>query len=88
MTAYLRGMCDYNDAFVKNTRRPQTVEALAGALSPKPALFESMGFAHLDPDGKVNMASVEDLMDWYVKMGYLCAPVDIAKVFDCHLPKP
>lgn len=82
MTAYLRGMRDYNDAFVKNTHRPQTVGALAGALSLKPALFDSMGFAHLDPDGRVNMASVEDLMRWYVAMGYLSAPVDLAKMFD------
>ncbi len=82
MTAYLRGLRDYNDAFFKNTHRSQTVEALASALSLKPALFDSMGFAHLDPDGRVNMASVEDRMRWYVQMGYVSAPVDLTKVFD------
>jgi NitT/TauT family transport system substrate-binding protein len=82
MTAYVHGIRDYNDAFVKNANRPQTVEALAGALSIKPALFDTIGFAHIDPDGKVNVASVADLMQWYVKMGYLSAPVDVATLVD------
>jgi NitT/TauT family transport system substrate-binding protein len=81
-TAYLRGIRDYNDAFVKNTNRPQITQALADALSIKPALFDSIGFAHIDPDGKVNVASVEDLMQWYVKMGYLSSPVGVATVVD------
>ena len=28
------------------------------------------------------MTSVEDRMHWYVQMGYLSAPVDLANVFD------
>jgi NitT/TauT family transport system substrate-binding protein len=82
MTAYVQGIRDYNDAFVKNTNRPATVKALADALSISPALFDGMGFARIDPDGKVNVASVEDLMRWYVKMGYLIAPVDLASMVD------
>jgi NitT/TauT family transport system substrate-binding protein len=82
MTAYLRGIRDYNDAFVKNIHRPTTVESLAGALSIKAGVFDAMGFARIDPDGKVNVASVEDLMQWCVKMGYVSAPVDVATVVD------
>jgi len=82
MTAYLRGVRDYNDAFRKNVHRPQTVEALAGALSINPTLFDGMGFMHIHPDGKVNLASMEDVMRWYVKMGYLSSPVDVARSVD------
>jgi NitT/TauT family transport system substrate-binding protein len=82
MTAYLRGIRDYNDAFVKNANRPRAVETLADALSVKPTLFDSIGFAHIDPDGKVNIASIEDLTRWYVNMGYLSSPVDVARVVD------
>jgi NitT/TauT family transport system substrate-binding protein len=81
-TAYLRGIRDYNDAFKKNQHRPETVEALAGAFTIKPTLFDSMGFMHINPDGKVNLASIQDLMRWYVQMGYLSEPVDLTRAVD------
>ena len=34
------------------------------------------------PDGKVNLASMEEVMRWYVKMGYLSSPVDLARSVD------
>jgi NitT/TauT family transport system substrate-binding protein len=82
MTAYVRGIRDYNDAFVKNANRSQTVEAIATALSIKPPLFDSMGFAHIDPDGKLNVGSIEELTRWYVEAGYLTDPVDLSKAID------
>jgi ABC-type nitrate/sulfonate/bicarbonate transport system substrate-binding protein len=82
MTAYIHGIRDYNDAFVKGIHRPQTVEALAPALSIQPNLFEGMTFAHIDPNGKLNVASLQELMNWYVQMGYLSAPVDLGRIVD------
>jgi len=82
MTAYLRGIRDYNDAFVKNTHRAQIAGALASLFSIDPKLFDDMGFMHIDPDGKLNLASMEDLTRWYVKMGYLSDPVDLARIVD------
>ncbi|SRR6266536_4824433 len=82
MAAYLRGVRDYNDAFRKNIHRPQTVDGLAGDLSIKPTLFDDMGFMHIHPDGKVNLARMEELMLWYVKMGYLSSPVDLGRSVD------
>jgi NitT/TauT family transport system substrate-binding protein len=81
-TAYLRGIRDYNDAFRRNVHRTQTVDALASAFAVKPGLFDSMGFVHMHPDGKVNLASIEALMHWYVQMGYLDEPVDLSRVVD------
>jgi NitT/TauT family transport system substrate-binding protein len=82
MTAYIRGIRAYNDAFVKNINRPQTVEALAGIFSIDPRLFDVMGYPHLDADGKVNMQSMVERMQWYVQAGYLSAPIDLARVVD------
>jgi ABC-type nitrate/sulfonate/bicarbonate transport system substrate-binding protein len=82
MTAFIHGIRDYNDAFVKTLHRPQTEEALAPALSIQPNLFEGMTFAHIDPNGKLNVASLQELMNWYVRMGYLSTPVDLGRIVD------
>jgi len=37
---------------------------------------------HIDPDGKVSEASLDDRMRWYVQAGQLSDPVDLAKVLD------
>jgi NitT/TauT family transport system substrate-binding protein len=81
-TAYVRGIRDYNDAFRKNLHRPETVDALAGAFGLKPALFDGMSFLHMNPDGRVNVDSIQDVMRWYVKMGYLSEPVDLTRLVD------
>jgi NitT/TauT family transport system substrate-binding protein len=82
MTAYIRGVRDYNDAFFKNLHRPQTVETLAGAFSLNSKLFDEMSFTRIDPNGKVNVPSMEELMRWYVQMGYVSTPVDLSRVVD------
>ena len=41
-----------------------------------------MSYPHIDPDGKVNIPSVVDRMQWYVEAGYLSGPVDITHVLD------
>jgi hypothetical protein len=58
------------------------VQALAAAFVIKPTVFDGMGFMHINPDGKVNLASIQDLMNWYVQMGYLSEPVDLTRVVD------
>jgi NitT/TauT family transport system substrate-binding protein len=81
-TAYLRGIREYNDAFRKNLHRPETVETLAAVLGIKPALFDGMGFAELNPDGKLKLETIQNVMQWYLQMGYLSESVDINRVVD------
>jgi NitT/TauT family transport system substrate-binding protein len=45
-------------------------------------LYDEMGFDWIDPDGKVNLASLEDQMRWYVQTGDVPAPVDVAGLVD------
>jgi NitT/TauT family transport system substrate-binding protein len=82
ITAYLRGVRDFNDAFIKNMHRQQTAETLASSLAIAPGLFNGMSLPYMDPNGKVDVASVQAQMDWYVQMGYLSAPIDLSKVID------
>jgi NitT/TauT family transport system substrate-binding protein len=81
-TAYVRGIRDYNDAFRKDRHRPETVQTLANVFGIKPTLFDGMSFLQMNPDGKVNLGSIQDVMRWYVKMGYLSEPVDLTRLVD------
>ena len=46
------------------------------------AALRHMGFAHIDPDGKLNVASMEELTRWYVEAGYLTDSADLSKAID------
>jgi NitT/TauT family transport system substrate-binding protein len=83
MTAYLKGVRDYNDAFFKNRNRPEIVDILSQSLVVKdPALYDRMAFAACDPDGQVSIASLQAQMDYAVASGDVAAPLDLAKVVD------
>jgi NitT/TauT family transport system substrate-binding protein len=83
MTAYLRGVRDYANAFFKQEHRPQTVQLLTQSLPVKDErLYDEMGFDWIDPDGKVNLASLEDQMRWYVETGDVPAPINVVALVD------
>jgi NitT/TauT family transport system substrate-binding protein len=86
VTGYLRGIRDYNDAFFKNQRRQQVVDILAKALPvADPSLYDKMAYTALDPAGKVNIASLDDQMRWFVQAGMLAGPVDVSSLVDPSL---
>ena len=86
LMGYLRGVRDYDDAFVKDVHRAQTVELLIKSMAQTDAkLYDEMGFAYEDPDGRIDVDSLADQMRWYVAMGYLPAPVDVAALVDSSL---
>jgi hypothetical protein len=41
-----------------------------------------MGFPQLNPDGKVDRVTIQNVMQWYLQMGYLSEPVDLTRVVD------
>lgn len=57
MVAYLKGLRDYNDSFVKNKGRKEIVDILT-KLSPvkDPKLDDKIDMPYLDPDGKMSRA--------------------------------
>jgi NitT/TauT family transport system substrate-binding protein len=84
MTAYLRGVRDYNDAFSpKRLRRDEVIQTLIKHTPIKDAsVYEEIRPAGLDPDGRVEMASVRRDLAYYEQTGKLSQPIDLSKVID------
>jgi hypothetical protein len=47
-----------------------------------PDLYERMGFAYVDPNGRVDEASIADQLQWYVQQGMVTEPVDLQQAVD------
>jgi NitT/TauT family transport system substrate-binding protein len=83
MMAYLCGVRDYSDAFFKNIGRDQVVQEMIQATPIKdPRLYDRMTFSAADPNGELNLANMQDQLNWYTQMGYVTEPVDLAAVYD------
>lgn len=85
MVAYLRGVRDYNDAFVKNdpTKRTEVIDILAEYTPVKnKLLYEKMGFPGLNPNGAVNVASLKADQDYYLAAKLQERPADIDRMVD------
>ena len=83
MTAYLKGVRDYNDAFAKNKDRADIVDILSKNTNvKKPELYAAMVMPGLDPNGAVDLAGMTSDMEWYLAKGFLKEKVDVSKVVD------
>ncbi|MBI2370650.1 MAG: ABC transporter substrate-binding protein [Deltaproteobacteria bacterium] len=83
MVAYLRGVRDYTDAFVKNRGRPEVVRVLVKYTTVKnPALFERMVPAGLHPDGQLNLKGIQYDLDWYMSRGFVTRKVELARAIN------
>ncbi len=85
MTAYLRGVRVYNDAFVKRepTARERAISALAQHTPVKNrALYDQMTLSALHPDGKMNLQSFEVQQEHFLSTGAQQGRVDLAQFID------
>jgi ABC-type nitrate/sulfonate/bicarbonate transport system substrate-binding protein len=92
MTAYLKGVRDYNTALRRGPNRQEIVEILTRLTPLKdPALWEQepratapsgVMWPALDPDGRINVQSMQDDLDWFTSHGMVRAPVDLARYLD------
>jgi NitT/TauT family transport system substrate-binding protein len=84
MTAYIKGVRDYNDAFgPKKKGFDDIVNILAKDTTVKdPKVYAKMTPAGLDPDGKLDVASLQADIDYYQEAGYLKEKVDLSKLVD------
>jgi NitT/TauT family transport system substrate-binding protein len=84
MTAYVKGLRDYNDAFgSKKKGYDDVVKILTQHTSVKdPKIYAKMKPAGLDPDGKLDVKSMQEDLDYYQSAGYLKEPVDLSKLID------
>ena len=88
MRAFLRGVRDHNDALdatgnFAGSRGDAIIDILVKYGPFKdPQIYKSFVMAFCDPDGKMDLASLQFDIDIFKEMKMLEAPVDLAKVVD------
>ncbi len=85
MTAYLRAVRDYNDAFgKKQAQKKREVIAIFAKHTPvkDPSLYEKMVMPWLDPNGAVIRQSLRFDQDWYAQNGFVPRTVNLSLVVD------
>src|SRR5438876_672365 len=85
MVAYLQGVRDFNDAFIKKqpAKKRQVIDALAKYTPVKDiTLYEKMVMPWLDPDGTVNRQSLRFDQEWHAQCGSVYTKVQLSLVVD------
>ena len=83
MTAYVRGLRDYNDAFEKGQGKAAIISILTKYTRIKDKdVYAAVVPVGLSPDGLVNAQSLKDDAQWYFKQGYLKKMPDIDTIVD------
>jgi NitT/TauT family transport system substrate-binding protein len=82
-TAYMRGLRDYCDAYHGAPVRDEIIAALIRHGSERrPELLHKYPWPARSPDGRINIASMLDMQDWYVKNGYAHARFPAERLVD------
>ncbi len=83
MVAYIKGMRDYNDAFGKGKDKAAITSILAKYTSEKDlTIYDRMEMPHLNPDGKMHMASMKMDLDYFKEKGYYTGKTEIQSIVD------
>ncbi len=82
--AYLRGVRDYCQAYHDGPNRKDFIAMLArtGAERRPQILNDQKAWPARDPDGKINIASMMDMQDWYVANKMSTAKFPATRVVD------
>lgn len=88
MVAYLKGVRDYNDAFLKGKGEDEIIKIMTKHTAlDDPAIWKKVGVTGLDPNGKMFVANIRDQYEWYKKRGAIKGNVDLNKAVDTSLAK-
>lgn len=85
MAGYLKGLRDYNDAFVKGdqTKRAEVIDILIRNTPLKErALYDKMSMPGLDPNGKVSLEALQQDQEYYLRSGKQQQAIDYKQVVD------
>lgn len=83
MVAYLRGTRAYVDSVVRGVARDEVHAILAKHTAVKnPALFATMAPTGFDPNGRLELASIEADQDWFIKLGLQAERGDLSRIVD------
>lgn len=83
MAAYLRGTRAYTDLVVRGTDRV-AIEGILAKHTPvkDPALYAKMAPTGFDPNGRLEVQSLEADQDWFMKLGLQQHRADLNKIID------
>jgi NitT/TauT family transport system substrate-binding protein len=89
MTAILKGNRMYNDAFLKKQTdaRDKIFDAVVkyGPEKDRKVYESYTWFFAIDPDGKLDLPSMQDQQDYFVQGGFQTAKVDLPKIIDSRI---
>lgn len=82
MTAYMRGVRVYNDAFVKGINTDEVIEIMARRAEVDPEVVRSSYPAGLDPNQEINLDDINKMQDFFVEHGFLDQAVPLDELVD------
>ncbi|QUG39961.1 ABC transporter substrate-binding protein [Psychrobacillus sp. INOP01] len=86
MAAYLKGVRDYNDAFIKGENKAEIIEIMTKHTSLKDSeLWEKVYVTGLNPDGKMFLDDVLKQYNAYKENGAISGEVDFDKAVDTSM---
>ncbi len=90
MRAFLRGTRDYNDVVKDGRLAGPGAEAIISALTEyswikDPAIYRRIGVHGCDPDGRLDLQSLETDLAFFVAQGLIQGKVDVASAIDTSI---
>lgn len=86
MAAYLKGVRDYNDAFMKDIKKDEIIDIMMKHTALKEAdLWEKVQVTGLDPDGKMFIEDILKQYDAYKANGAILGEIDFDKAIDTSI---
>ncbi|WP_438314351.1 ABC transporter substrate-binding protein [Sporosarcina sp. FA9] len=86
MVAYLKGVRDYNDAFIKGEGLDEVIEIMMKHTAMKDAeMWKKVYVTGLDPDGKMFIDDIHKQYDSYKANGAIRGDVDFDKAIDTSI---
>ena len=83
MTAYIKSVRDYNDAFFKDQNKAAMIDLLCKySVVKDPGLYQTMYPTGINPNGYVKMQGVALDLAWYKKNELLKAPIELETTLD------
>jgi len=82
--AYLQAARDFMNALELGVDRDEVVDILAKAAGVSPTIVDQAGYFPIRRDGRVNVAGLESMLDWFVERGYVPVRPDLTDLLDCQ----
>lgn len=83
MTAYVKALRDYNDAFFKGIAKKETIDILCKySVTKDPNLYEKMFPVGINPDGYVRMKGIDLDLSWYKENNLLKTDMKLGDAVD------